>query len=331
MRMKMFSAETLDKAQAMILAEFGKDAIILSERVVEGGVEVRAAIDRAQSARLPERENIARPDFAERATAEALRARLREILSWHGMPVGMAELVANTGAKLSVRESETRAALAGALEGVIACAPIPALPERDILLVGPPGAGRTATAAKLTRRAAMANQALTPLAADFDATAGGAQLSAYLEREQHLVTAVMDPDGLFRKLAELSAAQARVVIDLPAINPFDGEDLARLTDLIQAITAEPILVLSAEGHPDDLAEAAEAFARTGVRRAIVTKLDAVRRRGGAFAALAGARLPISHLAVTPFIGGGLVPATPGRIAALLTEDAPGRQALKGAA
>ena len=331
MRMKMFSAETMDQAQAMILAEFGEAAVILSEREIDGGVEVRAAIDRSQTASLPEPRFEARPDAERDFAVESLRMRLRELLVWHGAPNAFAELVANSAAKLTTPETEPRQALATALEGVVACAPIPALPDRNLLLVGPPGAGRTATAAKLTRRAAMANHELTPLAADFDATAGGEQLAAYLERERRLVRTAADPGALFRELDKIQAAKGRCVIDLPAINPFDVEDLARLKDLLSAIDAEPLLVLAAAGHPADLEESARAFADIGVRRAVITKLDTVRRRGGIFAALASAKLSLSHMAVTPFIGGGLVPAAPGRISTLLIEDAPGQDALKGAA
>lgn len=46
-----------------------------------------------------------------------------------------------------------------------------------------PGAGRTAVAAKLTRRAAVAKAELLPVAADLDGAAGGEQLAAYLEHE----------------------------------------------------------------------------------------------------------------------------------------------------
>ena len=121
------------------------------------------------------------------------------------------------------------------------------------------------------------------------------------------------------------------VIDLPSIVPFDRDDMTTLRDLLAAIDAEPVLVLSAEGHPEDQAEAAKAFAEVGVERAILTKLDVARRRGGVVAALASAKIAFSHLAVTPFIGGGLVPAAPSRLAHLLIEDAPGQAALKGAA
>jgi flagellar biosynthesis protein FlhF len=177
----------------------------------------------------------------------------------------------------------------------------------------------------------MANEQILPVAADFDATAGGEQLSAYLERERAQVRIASDPDALFTVMDDVQRNNQRCVIDLPSILPFDSEDLARLKDLIAAIDAEPILVLSAEGHPEDQAEAARAYAAAGIKRAILTKLDVARRRGGVVAALATARISLSHLAVTPFIGGGLIPAAPKRLAALLIEESQGQDALRGAA
>ena len=53
MRMKMFAAETLEAAKAMIFAEMGADAVILSEREIDGGVEVRAATDKLGGGVVP--------------------------------------------------------------------------------------------------------------------------------------------------------------------------------------------------------------------------------------------------------------------------------------
>ena len=173
---------------------------------------------------------------------------------------------------------------------------------------------------------------LRPVAADLDGTAGGEQLAAYLEQERSQIRTAATPDALFDMLRAAREAGQRCVIDLPAINPFDQDDMASLQDLIQVVRAEPVLVMSAEGHPEDQADAARIFARAGIRRAILTKLDIARRRGGVISALSSAGIAFSHLAVTPFIGGGLVPAAPSRLAALLMEDAPGDViALKGAA
>jgi len=334
MRMKMFAAESLEAAKAMIFAEMGDDAIILSEREVPGGVEVRAATDKLGGGMVPSESRIlsrlgARPDI--RPAESPIRNRVRDSLLWHGAPQRFAERVADAGMKVSIDHADPSIAIAAGLDALIHCDPIPALPHRDIVLVGPPGHGRTATAAKLTRRAAVAGVHVCPVAADLDATAGGAQLSAYLEQEQDHVFSVTTADELFSTLKQLRAEEHRSIIDLPAIVPFDNDDMASLQDLVAVLDAEPVLIISAEGHPEDQAESARAFARVGVSRAVVTKLDVARRRGGIVAALSAARIGLAHLAVTPFIGGGLVPATPARLAQLLTEDAPAHVALRGAA
>ena len=334
MRMKMFAAESIEAAKALIFAEMGDDAIILSEREVPGGVEVRAATDKLGGGMVPNESRIltrlgASP--SPRLVESPIRNRVRDSLLWHGAPQRFADRIADAGLTGGFESTEPSAALAAGLQSALTCDPIPPSPHRNIVLVGAPGHGRTATAAKLTRRAAVAKAEVLPVAADLDLTAGGAQLAAYLEKEQSQIRSVTTPDDLFALLKTIKNEGKRCVIDLPAIIPFDQEDMASLQDLLAVIDAEPVLVISAEGHPEDLNEAARAFARCGVRRAIVTKLDVTRRRGGIVSALISAKIAFSHLAITPFIGGGLVPATPSRLAQLLTEDAPAHVALKGAA
>ena len=336
MRMKMFAAETFEAAKAMIFAEMGADAVILSEREIDGGVEVRAAVDKMGGVGMVPNEPLflrdSRGGGHGRGTENPLYSRVRDALSWHGAPKRFADRVAAEGAGRIQKLSDPEEAIAEGLARIVTCDPLPARLDRDIVLVGPPGHGRTATAAKLTRRAAMARAEVAPVAADLDGTAGGDQLAAYLELEKGQIRTCHSPDNLFATLKSLKSENRRCVIDLPAINPFDDDDMASLQDLISVIRAEPVLVMSAEGHPDDPMEAARGFARAGVKRAILTKLDVVRRRGGAISALSSAGIAFSHLAVTPFIGGGLVPAAPMRLAALLMEDAPGDViALKGAA
>ena len=332
MRMKMFAAESFDAAKALIFAEMGDDAIILSEREVEGGVEVRAAIDK--STRMSDDPMFLslddkRPKSFRRESP--LSQRVRDSLLWHGAPSSFAERIAESAGLDAEHGTEPGEAMARGLSVFAQFDPLPAMPDSNLILIGPPGHGRTSVAAKLTRRAALTNGRLLPVAADLDGTAGGEQLAAYLELEKENIRSAGTPDQLFSMLSEIKRAGDRCVIDLPSINPFDADDMASLKDLISAVDAEPVLVLSAEGHPDDLAEASKAFGKSGVKRAILTKLDVVRRRGGAVAALSAANIAFSHLAVTPFIGGGLIPAAPGRLSSLLLEDAQAHVAMRGAA
>ena len=329
MRMKMFAAETFDAARALVFAEMGDKAVILSEREIDGRVEVRAATDglRRPGGDRPLFINGAANDTAAKPDTSLTAQRLRDALAWHGAPRRFIERVLHAA---DTSLSDPAAAMTPGLDAMIGFDPIPTRPDTNIVLIGPPGHGRTSTGAKLTRRAAIAKTEILPVAADFDATAGGEQLSAYLERERAQVRIASDPDALFSLMDEVNRNDQRCVIDLPSILPFDREDLARVKDLVGAIGAEPVLVISAEGHPEDQAEAARAYASAGIKRAIVTKLDVARRRGGIIAALTAAKISLSHLAVTPFIGGGLVPAAPSRLSALLIEDARGEDALRGA-
>ncbi|MEO1028973.1 MAG: flagellar biosynthesis protein FlhF-like protein [Pseudomonadota bacterium] len=334
MRMKMFAARTMDDAMAMIAAEMGDDAIILSEREVDGGYEIRAATDKPRAGLTSSRSSnrtplfsapeIVQPRLADNPAAQ----RMRDALIWHGAPKRFIDRACEARRH---DEAVPAKALASGLETLIKCKPLPVVPKKDVLLVGPPGHGRTSTAAKLTRRAAMASKKIFPIAADFDATAGGAQLAAYLQKESGQIRTCRTPDELFDLLDEMRRKEQRCVIDLPSIVAFDHEDMSRLKDLVLATNVEPVLVMSAEGHPEDLADTAQAFAQVGVTYTILTKLDVVRRRGGAVAGLASAGLTLSHLATTPFIGGGLVPANHSRLATLLIEDSQGQDALRGAA
>ena len=81
----------------------------------------------------------------------------------------------------------------------------------------------------------------------------------------------------------------------------------------------------------DLEDNARAFAALGCKRVILTKLDAVRRRGGAIAAISSARLSIAQLGLTQSVRGGLTPASAGRIARLFVNGTTEAELLKGAA
>ena len=98
MRMKLYTAATREDAVALMKTDMGTDAVILSERDIDEGYEVRAAVERATS--------IVAPNFAQKnKPAPSLqisryRENLREILNWHGAPDGFSEVIAVTGSRL---------------------------------------------------------------------------------------------------------------------------------------------------------------------------------------------------------------------------------------
>ena len=316
MRMKLFSAPTMEEAMEQMRAELGDDAVILSTHNEPGCVEVRAAVER------PTNHRFAAPKFSEPRPSfdNTTRLRMNEVLRWHGAPNSFADLVASAGIRLMGASADPGPALSAGLEGVLAFSPIHTDVKRSILLVGTPGAGKTSVAAKLAARASDGDQRLRAVSADFDSAGGHARLAAYTGRAD--IPLFKTPEALQNHVAQRAPDARKLIIDAPAFNPVSGNDMERLRELIQGVDAEPVLVMSAEGHPEDLEDNARAFANAGIRRVILTKLDVVRRRGGAFAAISSSRLSLAQLSLTHHINGGLIPATPLRIARLLLETAP---------
>ncbi len=330
MRMKLFSGATMDEAMAAMRAELGPDAVVLSTCDEPGCIEVRAAVER------PIHSRFAAPLFSEaRPTFDmATRNRLEDVLAWHGAPEGFSEIVVNAGMKLMGDSADAGPALSAGIEGVLSFAPVHADTRKAVLLVGPPGGGKTSAAARLERTTQGEDKRFRAISADFDACGGHARLAAYVERAD--VALFKTPEALQRRLLEENNNQTKLVIDGPSINPVSPADISRLRNLLYNLDVEPVLVMSAEGHPADLEDNARAFKSVGVKRVILTKLDGVRRRGGAFAAISSSRLSIAQLSLTQIISGGLIPATPLRIARLLLETAPesgsgSNMSLKGAA
>lgn len=325
MKMKMFTAPTEKEALALVRAELGPDAVILSTatREEDGIVEVRAAVERTFS-------NLATPKFAEaRPKYDETRSQLSSSLRWHGAPDGFVQMAADAGSRLGAG-MEPLPALAVGLEGLLTFAPLHPRPEKSILLVGPHGSGKTTTAAKLALHLSESDSPLEAVAADFDVSGQVARLAALMLRPT--VTAAYSPDALVRLVREREDKGQRLIVDAPPFNPLDAGDMGRLTALISRLNIDPVLVLAADGNPMDMEDNARAFGAAGCRKVILTRLDAVRRRGGAIAAISSSRLSIAQLGMTPSVSGGLVPASSERIARLLLAEAQvGAELLKGAA
>jgi len=323
MKMKMFIGKTVDEAMEMVRAEMGPDAVILSTRDEDGRVEVRAAVERSFGHKY------APPKFSEvRPMFDEARSQLASSLRWHGAPDGFVHMVAEAGGRLGAG-LEQMGSLSAGLEGVLTFNPLNSKPVKSYFLIGPHGSGKTTSAAKIARYLFDRKDRFEAHSADFDASGQTARLAALMLKPS--VTSSISPDHLIRYVKEADDRGQKLVIDGPPFNPTDDADMKRCSDLISRMNVEPVLVLSAEGNPMDIEDNARAFAMAGCRRVILTKLDAVRRRGGAIAAISSARLSIAQLCLTPSVGGGLVPATASRIAQLLLAGAPEAELLKGAA
>ncbi|MEX2010041.1 MAG: AAA family ATPase, partial [Dongiaceae bacterium] len=190
---------------------------------------------------------------------------------------------------------------------------------RPVMLVGTPGAGKTASVAKLATRARLAGRLVTAVTCDTLRAGAVEQLATYTRLLQIPAFRAKDAATLVRALATAPAG-ALLLIDTVGSNPLDPRDMRALAELIDAARPELALVLAAGGDVAESAECAAAFAELGATRLIATRIDAARRLGGVLAAADVGRLSFAEFGVSPHIGDGLLPVNPVSLARLLLPE-----------
>ncbi|MDR3535699.1 MAG: GTP-binding protein [Acetobacteraceae bacterium] len=295
MRLKLYRAASMADAMALVRAELGIDALILGSRRTADGVEITAATEPADLATPP----VLMPDLPSVVDPERLA-----ILDFHAVPDGL-------HAALKVGSLET--ALAGAL-------PFGALPltpgDRPLLIVGPPGAGKTLTTARLATRLVMAGIAPMVITADGRRAGATEQLAAFTRLLGINLIVASHPVTLGRALTRRQDA-APVLIDAPGSDPFDIAQAEELRALAATVGATIALVLPAGLHPEEASDLALAYAEAGATLLIGTRLDLARRLGGLLAAASVAHLALAEAGIGPGAADGLVKLTPAELAARL--------------
>jgi flagellar biosynthesis protein FlhF len=288
MRLKLYRAPRMAEAMARVRAELGADALILGTRQLPEGVEVTAALE------PPPEPAPVMPD------ADRLG-----LLDFHGVPAAL-------------RPALQRGPLADCLAGALAFAPLPF--AAPVLLAGPPGAGKTLTAARLATRLVLAGT--TPLVITTDGRRAGAveQLAAFTRLLGIELVVANHPVTLGRALTRRQPG-APVLIDSAGADPLDAGQRQELAALAAAAGATVALVLAGGLHPDEAAETAAGFAEIGAKLLIATRLDQTRRLGGVLAAARAGGLAIAEAGIGPGAADGLASLTPAFLAERLIEAA----------
>jgi flagellar biosynthesis protein FlhF len=292
MQLKLYRAAGMKEAMAAIRAELGPEALILGSRRVGGGIEVSAALEPAC-----EPPPQARPLLAREA-----------MLAWHRIPPPLDRLLAEEP-------------LEQALARLLLFAPLPLAPGGDpLLLVGPPGAGKTLATARLAARLVMAGTEPLVITADTRRAGASAGLAA-LTRLLGLPLVLADhPLMLGRALAERSGG-APVLIDAPGTDPFDAAECEEMATLAATAGAIVVLVLPAGLDAAEAADLAGSFAAIGATLLLPTRLDIARRLGGVLAAAHAGPLALTEAGIGAGAADGLAPITPAFLAERLSQSA----------
>lgn len=321
MRMKMFFADSMPEAIRLVRDELGDSAIILSSQKGENGqgIRVTAAVDEESY-----------PDtLSEASQPQDAIETIADALDQHGTPPALAERLIRAAAPLAEKLMRAASALAvdapimtmaAALDSSFTFAPLPekSVP-RPLILIGPPGGGKTVTVAKLAARAVLANRRVNVITTDTMRAGGVDQLMAFTRILDLDLQTALDAETLADALAaaSISDPDALTLIDTGGANPHNKDELNELKRLIMAFDVEPILVMPAGYDAQEAADCARVFANTGAGRILVTRVDAARRLGSILVAADTGRLKFCDMSNTPHVADGLHTLNPVSLARLL--------------
>ncbi|NMM46361.1 hypothetical protein HH303_17855 [Rhodospirillaceae bacterium KN72] len=324
MRLKTFHADSLPAAMELVRQTLGPNAIIVAthEDDANRGARVTAAIE-------PEEQNF---DFFNDGPSEEILETITRILEQHGTPPPLVDRLLDAASDTTAETAKDT--LAHALAKVFTFKPLPDRPgPPPIMLIGPPGVGKTVSCAKLAARIALTHDKddETPvalIAADPVRIGAVEQLRAYADRLGATLYEASDGAALASVLTRIRRSEL-VVIDTPGTNPYHLDELAHLVELAEAGKTETVLVLTAGRNAEEAAEIAEAFRPVGATRLMTTGLDMAKRLGAILAAAEAGNLAISDVSLAPEIGQGLTPMDAGALAKLLIPEATAEPAKSG--
>ena len=326
MRLRTFSAPSMAEAMEQIRKTLGNDAIIVSSHQSERGrgVQVTAAAEANGSAAeesleasAGDMDNAGAPSIQDAETEAAAPAEriLFQSLIYHDVPEPLASRLAKINA--NGQPDDTVETLASGLDRYFEFRSLANL-VRPIMLIGPPGVGKTITLAKLATAATLRSAPVTIVSTDTVRAGAAAQLSAYTDILQQPLLTADTPESFHA--AVLNSAGGRMLVDTPGTNPFNDEEMEDLGRFIAVSDVDPVLVLPAGINAQDAADMAAAFSRLGCKTLIATQLDAARRLGAILTAAQGGNLALSVVSISPSIAQALTPLNPMSLARVLLRD-----------
>ncbi len=319
MRLKTFYANTMTEAMQMIRETLGDEAIIVAtgEDRARGGVRVTAAIEPSFEIG---NDGIAGVQswlqYDDEQDSDAVAEELTEVMLRHCVPENVMDNIISCATVMGFDDLGT--ALSYTLEQLYSFRPLPVTAhKKPIMMIGPPGSGKTLAVAKMAARGAMNGLNINAISTDTVRAGGVEQLQAFTKLLQIDLKKAKNPQDLRNITEELMQHSDQVIIDTSGLNPFDTSDVKILAKLIGAIDARPVLVLPAGIDADEAGEMARVFATIGATEILPTRVDIARRLGSLLAAAHQGGLSFSDVSTTPKVAQGLSHMSPKSLANLL--------------
>lgn len=318
MRLKTFYANTMTEAMQLIRDSLGDDAIIVAtgEDRASGGVRVTAAIEPAfEIGEDGVSDGAGWLQYDGESDDDAVAEELTEIMLRHCVPETVMDHIISCATVMGYDDIGT--ALVSTLDELFSFEPLPeSRYNKPIVMVGPPGGGKTLAAAKMAARGAMSGLDIGVISTDTLRAGGVAQLQAFTDLLKIKLHKASEPQEIRALSGDLLTHKDQVIIDTSGLNPFNTEDIRILAKQIGALDCRPVLVLPAGIDAEESGEMARVFATIGVRDILPTRVDIARRLGSLLTAAYHGDFRFCDFSDTPKVAAGLSPLSPRTISQL---------------
>jgi flagellar biosynthesis protein FlhF len=230
----------------------------------------------------------------ERLRGSPVRLQAMELMEDYGFDAGITrdvvlQLPADTAAHRG------RGLMLGLLSQRLPVCPVDPLDQGGVIaLVGPTGAGKTTTIAKLAARYAAEHGARNVALVTTDTTriGGREQLHSY-GRQLGVAVHEADSDAVLIQLLQRLQDYKLVLVDTAGLGQRDRALASQLNWLRAAREVRTLLVLPANSHYADLDEVVRRFSAARPQGVVLTKLDETGRLGSALSVVVDHQLPLT--------------------------------------
>ncbi len=332
MKLKRYLATNMRQAMDLVRNELGDDAVIMSTRNTDEGVEIVAAVepDLGLSTKV-KKDNQPRSSYSlpesEASSKEAIQKMANELksvkdmlqnqlsgLAWQQTEindpkqVNLLKKLVQLGigwdlAQKLVNSTETNSVRAWSdilrlLEEMIPVTKLDIIEAGGIIsLVGPTGVGKTTTIAKMASRFVMRNGAgqLALITTDCYKIGAQAQLKTFADLLGVPVHVAASEGELYTLLGSL-AAKKLILIDTAGMSQKDSMMSQQPTKTQVGLDAiKNYLVVSAATQLSVMHDVVSSFGKVGLKGCILTKLDEATQLGNAVTVMIEKSLPLTYI------------------------------------